>query len=138
MTRYYIFILYLLLLARTVPAAGQTLSKEELANSQWKTFYPAMKDTLMMRYTKDSLIITTSTGAQLLVSGYKLGKNIITFHDGGGLNGCPDLPGSYHLQIAGDVLTLQMDEDPCDGRGSILISKKWIGMNGRALSAAMR
>lgn len=95
-------------------------------HTSWRIFYPAIPDTITLRFADDSSAIVSSTGVPILQSTYKLKNDIITFHDYGGMNSCNDLTGSYHVKINGDTLVLVMDEDPCDARGGMLILKPWI------------
>jgi hypothetical protein len=70
--------------------------------------------------------MTSSMGVPILLSKIQWKGDLIVFRDYGGLNACTDLPGSYHVRIDSDTLTLVMDEEPCDARGGSLISRRWI------------
>jgi hypothetical protein len=72
------------------------------------------------------MAVTTSTGAALLQSTFKVEKDVLTLHDYGGENMCADLAGLYHVRIMADTLILIMDQDPCDARGGTLIAKRWV------------
>jgi hypothetical protein len=99
---------------------------QSVLHSTWKTYYLPITDSIMVRFGADSMAVTTSTGAALLQSTFKVAKDVITLHDYGGENMCADLAGSYHIRIMADTLILIMDEDPCDARGGTLMAKRWI------------
>jgi len=108
-------------------AAIPALQAQSLSNTSWRTLYPPINDTVTLHFTADTCTITTTTGVHVLRSAFKqAGKNLITFTHSQGMSGCPDLPGSYHVDLDGGYLTFTMDEDPCDGRGGSLIGKKWL------------
>jgi hypothetical protein len=110
-------------------AATSSLHAQSLSNTNWRALYPPINDTVTLHFTADTATITTTTGVHVLRSAFKQsGKNLITFMESHGMSGCPDLPGSYHVDLAGGYLTFTMDEDPCDGRGGSLIGKKWLPM----------
>jgi hypothetical protein len=99
---------------------------QSVLHSMWKTYYLPITDSITVRFGADSMAVTTSTGAALLQSTFKLEKGVLTLHDYGGENMCADLAGTYHVRIMDDTLILVMDEDPCDARGGTLIAKRWI------------
>jgi hypothetical protein len=102
------------------PAAHSVL------HTKWKTYYLPITDSVTVSFGADSMAVTTSTGAALLQSTFKLANNILTVTDYGGENMCADLAGTYHVRIMDDTLILIMDEDPCDARGGTLMAKRWI------------
>jgi hypothetical protein len=95
-------------------------------HTKWKTYYLPITDTIEVRFGADSMAVTTSTGAALLESTFKLEKDVLTLHDYAGENMCADLAGTYHVRITDDTLILIMDEDPCDARGGTLMAKRWV------------
>ncbi len=92
-------------------------------------------DTITVTFGADSMSVSTSTGAALLQSTFKLTNNILTLHDYAGENMCADLAGTYHVRIRDDTLILVMDEDPCDARGGTLMAKRWIRVAAPAAAA---
>lgn len=99
---------------------------QSILHTKWWTYYLPITDTITASFSGDSMAVTTSTGAALLKSTFKVDKAVITLHDYGGENMCADLAGTYHVRITADTLILVMDEDPCDARGNTLIAKRWI------------
>jgi hypothetical protein len=99
---------------------------QSVLHSMWKTYYLPITDSITVRFGADSMAVTTSTGAALLQSTFKLEKGVLTLHDYGGENMCADLAGTYHVRIRDDTLILVMDEDPCDARGGTLMAKRWV------------
>src|SRR5580700_1927418 len=99
---------------------------QSVLQTTWKTYYLPITDSITVRFGADSMAVTTSTGAALLQSTFKLEKDILTLHDYAGENMCADLAGTYHVRIRDDTLILVMDEDPCDARGGTLIAKRWV------------
>ena len=119
--------LRIILIMACLFAAIPSSHAQSLSNTSWRTLYPPINDTVTLHFTDDTATITTTTGAHVLRSAFKQsGKNLITFSESRGMSGCPDLPGSYHVDLGGGYLTFTMDEDPCDGRGGSLIGKKWL------------
>jgi hypothetical protein len=104
-------------------------------HTKWKTYYLPITDTVTVTFGADSMAVTTSTGAALLQSTFKLANNILTLHDYAGENMCADLAGTYHVRIRDDTLILVMDEDPCDARGGTLMAKRWIRVAAPAAAA---
>jgi hypothetical protein len=98
----------------------------DVRNTSWKALYPAISDTVTLRFGDDSSAILSPTGVPILSSIFKLKNDLVIFHDVGGLNACRDFSGSYHVRINGDTLVLVIDEDPCDTRAGMLIIKPWI------------
>jgi hypothetical protein len=111
---------------RTVPTARVSPTVQQ---TSWKALYPAIADSVTLRFGNDSVSIASPTGVPILQSTYKLKNDIVSFHDYGGLNACADMSGSYHIKINGDTLVLVVDEDPCDARTGMLIIKPWIRKN---------
>jgi hypothetical protein len=109
---------------------------QSVPHTAWKTYYLPITDSITVRFGADSMAVTTSTGAALLQSTFKLEKDVLTLHDYGGENMCADLAGTYHVRIMDDTLILIMDEDPCDARGGTLIAKRWIRVPVPAVKAA--
>lgn len=101
------------------------MSAQSVAHSRWRTYYLPITDTITVSFGSDSMAVTTSTGAALLQSTFKVDKDVLTLHYGGE-NMCADLAGSYHVRIVADTLILVMDEDPCDARGGTLMAKRWV------------
>jgi hypothetical protein len=99
---------------------------QSVEHTKWKTYYLPITDSITIGFGADSMRVTTSTGAALLESTFKLDKDVVAFHDYGGENMCADLVGTYHVRIMDDTLILIMDRDPCDGRGGTLMAKRWI------------
>ena len=99
---------------------------QSVLHTKWKTYYLPITDTIQVSFGSDSMAVTTSTGAALLQSTFKLEKDVMTLHDYAGENMCADLAGMYHVRIMDDTLILIMDEDPCDARGGTLIAKRWV------------
>jgi hypothetical protein len=108
------------------PSKTQPAAEPPLVNTSWKAYYTPLSDTVTLRFTKDSSAMTSSLGVAILLSTIKWKDDLVVFKDYGGMNACADLPGSYHVKIVGDTLTMVMDEDPCDVRGGSLISRRWI------------
>ena len=121
MTGFYRSLFMAVFLAFMLSAAAQSLS-----GTTWRSYYKPLTDTVTLRFGADSSFLTSSLGVPILLSTYKSKDDLIIFRDYGGLNACADLPGSYHVKIDSDTLTLVMDEDPCDARGGSLISRRWI------------
>lgn len=109
-------------------AVAARCSAQSVLHTKWRTYYLPITDSVTVSFGADSMAVTTSTGAALLESTFKLANDVITFHDYGGENMCADLAGSYHVRINADTLILVMDQDPCDARGGTLIAKRWIRM----------
>jgi hypothetical protein len=84
------------------------------------------------------MAVTTSTGAALLQSTFTVANDLITLHDYGGENKCPDLAGSYYMRIKADTLILIMDRDDCDTRGGTLMAKRWVRVPPPAVPAATK
>lgn len=119
--------LRIILIISCLFAALSSTHAQSLSNTSWRTLYPPINDTVTLHFTDDTCTITTTTGARILRSVFKQsGKNLITFSQSRGMDSCPDLPGSYHIDRDGGYLTFTMDEDPCDDRGGSLIGKKWL------------
>lgn len=102
------------------------MNAQSVVHTRWKTYYLPITDTIEASFGTDSMAVTTSTGAALLKSTFKMADGVLTLHDYGGENMCADLAGTYHVRIMDDTLILVMDEDPCDARGGTLIAKRWI------------
>lgn len=102
------------------------VNAQSVLHTRWKTYYLPITDTIEASFGTDSMAVTTSTGAALLQSTFKIAAGVLTLHDYGGENMCADLAGTYHVRIMDDTLILVMDEDPCDARGGTLIAKRWI------------
>jgi hypothetical protein len=113
-----------------VPTGGNVAKPTDGAarvlNTKWRTYYLPITDTVMIQFRKDTMAVTTSTGAALLRSTFKLEKDVITFHDFAGENMCADLAGAYQVRIADDTMILVMDRDPCDARVGTLMAKRWV------------
>jgi len=118
--RLFIFCVMLGFLSQ-VPLRAQTV-----LHTKWKGYYPSIRDTVTLSFEDDSASVVTPTTVPVLRSGFKFKGGLIIFHDAGGMSGCRDLGGSYHVRISADTLTLVMAEDPCDGRAGVLIIKPWI------------
>jgi hypothetical protein len=119
--------LRIILLVSCLFAAVSSTHAQSLSNTSWRTYYPPLNDTVTLVFRGDTVSIRTTTGAPVLKSIFKQPSgDLITFKDYGGMSGCPDMMGSYHVNLGGGYLTFTMDEDPCDGRGGSLIGKKWI------------
>ena len=116
---------YIALLLFCAAAVGH-VGAQPILHTKWRTWYLPITDTITMSFGADSMTVTTSTGAALLQSTFKIGKDVITLHDYAGQNMCADLAGTYHIRISADTLILVMDEDPCDARGGTLIAKRWV------------
>jgi hypothetical protein len=101
-------------------------SSPEVLHTSWRVFYPAITDTITLRFDADSVAILSPTGVSILKSTFKVKNDIVTFHDYGGMNACADFTGSYHVRINADTLVLIIDEDPCDTRAGMLILRPWI------------
>jgi hypothetical protein len=108
------------------PSKARPAAEPPLQNTSWRAFYKPLTDTVTLHFSKDSSFMTSSLGVPILLSKITWKGDLIVFRDYGGMNACADLPGSYHVKIDSDTLTLVMDEDPCDARGGTLISKRWI------------
>jgi hypothetical protein len=108
------------------PAPTSHLGSPDVRNTSWKALYPAIADTVTLRFGADSSAILSPTGVPILQSTFKLKNDLVIFHDVGGMNACRDFSGSYHVRINGDTLVLVIDEDPCDTRAGMLIIKPWI------------
>jgi hypothetical protein len=104
------------------PGAGA----QSVLHTTWKTYYLPITDSIMVSFGADSMAVTTSTGAALLRSTFKLEKDVLTLQDYAGENMCADLAGMYHVRITDDTLILVMDFDPCDARGGTLMAKRWV------------
>jgi hypothetical protein len=108
------------------PSKAQPAAEPPLQNTSWRAFYKPLTDTVTLRFGKDSSFMTSSLGVPILLSTIRWKGDLVVFRDYGGMNACADLPGSYHVKIDSDTLTLVMDEEPCDARGGTLISRRWI------------
>ena len=111
---------------RFSPRRSPASTAPDVRNTSWKALYPAIADTVTLRFGVDSSAILSPTGVPILNSTFKLKNDLVVFHDVGGMNACRDFSGSYHLRINGDTLVLVIDEDPCDTRAGMLILKPWI------------
>lgn len=117
-------------------AFGECSSAQSVLHTTWKTYYLPITDSITVRFGADSMAVTTSTGAALLQSTFKLANDVLTLHDYGGQNMCTDLAGTYHVRIVADTLILVMDYDACDARGGTLMAKRWIRVAVPAVKAA--
>jgi hypothetical protein len=109
---------------------------QSVLHTTWKTFYLPITDSITVRFGADSMAVTTSAGAALLQSTFKLANDVLTLQDYGGKNMCADLAGTYHVRIVADTLILVMDYDQCDARGGTLMAKRWIRVPEPAVKAA--
>jgi hypothetical protein len=98
----------------------------DVRNTNWKALYPAIADTVTLRFADDSSAILSPTGVPILQSTFQLKNDLVIFHDVGGMNACRDMAGSYHVRINGDTLVLVIAEDPCDARAGMMIIKPWV------------
>ncbi|HUB60721.1 MAG TPA: hypothetical protein VL978_08465 [Puia sp.] len=119
------------------PVVKSDSGSKSVLHTKWKTYYLPITDTIEVTFGADSMAVTTSTGAALLQSTFKLTSDVLTLHDYGGVNMCADLAGTYHVRIRDDTLILVMDEDPCDTRGGTLIAKRWIRVPAPPAAAGM-
>lgn len=127
MRRFLLWLFFIGFLAAIGQANAQSSSNAtSILHTKWRTYYLPITDTITVSFRADSMAVTTSTGAALLQSTFKMDKDILTLHDYGGENMCADLAGTYHVRISADTLILVMDEDPCDARGGTLMAKRWI------------
>jgi len=117
--------LRLILFIGSLLTAFNSSQAQSLHNTSWKAFSLPTTDTVTLRFTNDSSALKSGTGADLLLSTFKLSGSVVTFHDYGGINACADL-GSYHIKLNADTLILVIGEDPCNGRSNSLVAKKWI------------
>lgn len=113
-------------IASAALTASAASALPDLRNTSWKALYPAIADTVTLRFGDDSSAILSPTGVPILESTFKLMGDVVSFRDVGGMNACRDFSGSYHVRINGDTLVLVIDEDPCDTRAGMLIVKPWI------------
>lgn len=107
-------------------AVCMSAGAQSLSGTSWRSYYKPLTDTVTLRFNADSSFMTSSLGVPILLSTFKSKGDLVTFRDYGGMNACADMPGSYHVKIDSDTLTLVMDEDPCDARGGSLIARRWI------------
>jgi hypothetical protein len=112
--------------AQAAAGAQTGPGERSVLHTKWRTYYLPITDTITVTFGADSMAVTTSTGAALLQSTFKLASEVLTLHDYGGENMCADLAGTYHVRIMDDTLILIMDRDPCDARGGTLMAKRWI------------
>jgi hypothetical protein len=107
-------------------ALWECASAQSVPHTTWKTYYLPITDSITVRFGADSMAVTTSAGAALLQSTFRLSNDVLTLNDYGGKNMCADQAGTYHVRIMDDTLILIMDYDPCDARGETLMAKRWI------------
>jgi hypothetical protein len=101
-------------------------TKQSVLHTKWRTYYLPITDSITVSFGSDSMAVTTSAGAALLQSTFKLVNDVLTLQDYGGQNMCADLAGTYQVRIIADTLILVMDRDQCDARGGTLMAKRWI------------
>lgn len=110
----------------TTDAAANTGTGTGLANTSWKAYIgDPLNDTLTWRYATDSLFALSRTGDALVISRFSAANGNLTIDDVGGTYQCPNQTGKYKFAITGDMLTITLVEDACEGRASVLNNSKW-------------
>ncbi|HEV3412521.1 MAG TPA: hypothetical protein VG101_08580 [Puia sp.] len=129
MSRYFVLFLFCGLMGFAVRSDAQSAVRpdaQSILRTKWRTYYLPITDTITVSFGSDSMAVTTSKGAALLQSRFKLANDVLTLQDYGGANMCADLAGTYQVRISADTLILVMDRDQCEARGGTLMAKRWV------------
>jgi acetylornithine deacetylase/succinyl-diaminopimelate desuccinylase-like protein len=103
-----------------------TVKAQMLAHTSWKTYLPALNDTVILNFSSDEETATTPSGDTLVRSHAKFSGDTVTFIDYDGKYLCIDQPGVYRYAIKMDTLSLMLVSDACENRASNIVTAIWI------------
>ncbi|HMG69060.1 MAG TPA: hypothetical protein VK588_15285 [Chitinophagaceae bacterium] len=93
--------------------------------SWWASFGDPINDTLTFHIHSDSSFVTTSKGDVMLRTNCIISGDTLTLSDyGTGEHTCPDM-GKYKINMKGNIFSLTVITDPCEGRAQALNDVKW-------------
>jgi hypothetical protein len=114
----FLLILFALL---TVRSQGQSL-----VNTNWRTYIgDPVNDSITLHIKPDSSYVTLTNGTVVVRSHCKVSGDTLSLDDYDGQFMCPSAVGRYKVSRTGDIFTLALIDDPCDGRQQSLIGSKW-------------
>jgi hypothetical protein len=100
---------------------------QSLQKTRWKSFFAApINDTATLTINRDTSIISSSKGIELVRSNFRVSHDTVSISDIGGPIACLDEPALYKISNSGTVLKLTIISDPCDGRANSLSGREWI------------
>ena len=103
------------------------LHAQSINNRNWvASFGDPINDSLTLHIQSDSSFVATSKGDVIIHTTCTVKGDTLTILDhGGGEHECPDMKGTYKINLAGNTLTLTTIDDACEGRGQALNGTKW-------------
>jgi hypothetical protein len=103
------------------------LDAQSINNKNWKAFFgEPFYDTLTLHLRGDSSFVTLSNGEVLVQTKCMITGETLALSDySTGQYSCPDMTGKYKINLKGDILTLTIIEDPCEGRARALDGVNW-------------
>ncbi len=109
-----------------ITSATLAIHAQSIDNKNWKAFFgDPINDTLTLHLHADSSFATNSNGDVMVLTKCTIDGDTLTLADYGGEHACLDTMGKYKISLEGDILTLTLIEDSCDGRAQVLDGKKW-------------
>lgn len=119
----------LILLAAFVFAGvlGVKAQSSSIQNTAWKMYVDELHDTITLHLKNDSSYATQGSESNVVVrSVCKISKDTLKIKDYEGQYACPGEEGVYTYKIEGNVLTMYVVGDACEGRRGTIAGVKWI------------
>jgi len=103
------------------------LHAQSINNRNWiASFGDPINDSLTFHIRSDSSLVTNSQGEVVIHTSCTFKGDTLTILDQGtGEHECPDMKGTYKINLSGNKLTLTLIDDACEGRGQALNGTKW-------------
>lgn len=106
-----------LILSINILLISVTTNAQSLKNTIWKTYNPAIFDTIFVNFHVDSIIQHDSQENLLVASWYQQSGDTVVLLDAAGPFKCPDPDtGWYTVLISGNQLMVNLISDSCDNR----------------------
>ena len=99
---------------------------QSLVNTNWRTYIgDPVNDSITLHIKPDSSYVTLTNGTVVVRSHCKVSGDTLSLDDYDGQYMCPNAVGRHKVSRAGDIITLALIDDPCDGRQQSLVGSKW-------------
>src|SRR5436190_612235 len=98
-------------------SAVSKINAQSIENRNWKSYISdPVNDTATFHIFPDSSYVTNSKGEVKVRFHCHITNNTLTLVDyGSEETGCPDMRGIYKIDLNGNILTLTLIDDSCEG-----------------------